>query len=299
MKQCSNSCVGILYCGDLGAALGRLLRRTGAQVVTTCEGRSARTRERAESAEVELLPTLDDVIRTADVLISVVLPEAAEPIAQQCANRQHLATSNCLFIDANSIDLNTLSSIHGIVASSGIRFVDAAIHGAARLDELGVMYVSGVHASAAETLFGRGMRVLPLGDQVGQATRMKLLMASQSKCLNLLFLQIAVLADHAGMLEQFLAEARSFYPEIMAAIERMLPTYPQHAVRRVTELQGIERFAHSVDAPHQIIGAAREFLQTVAGEWNGKQRPTRPCDISTIIKLATAAEPPKSKEIRI
>jgi 3-hydroxyisobutyrate dehydrogenase-like beta-hydroxyacid dehydrogenase len=246
---------------------------------------------------VELLPTLDDVVRTADVLVSVVLPEAAEPLAQQCAKRQRFATSNCLFIDANSIDLNTLSSIHGIVEGSGIRFVDAAIHGtAARLGEMGVMYVSGVHASEAEPLLGRAMRVLPLGDQVGQASRMKLLMASQSKCLNLLFLQIAVFADHAGMLEQFLAEARTFYPEVMVAIERMLPTYPQHAARRVTELQSIERFAQSVDAPHEIIGAAREFLQAVAGEWNGKLRPTRPCDISTIIRQAAAAAPPKPEE---
>ena len=69
---------------------------------------------------------------------------------------------------------------------------------------MGVMYVSGVDTVEAEALFGRAMRVLPLGDQIGQATRMKLLMAGQSKCLNLLFLQIAVLADNAGMLEQFL-----------------------------------------------------------------------------------------------
>jgi 3-hydroxyisobutyrate dehydrogenase-like beta-hydroxyacid dehydrogenase len=242
---------------------------------------------------MHILATLDDVIASADVLVSVVLPDAAEGVARQCAERRHLVTSNCLFIEANSIDLNTLSTIEGVLTSAGIRLVDAAIHGgAARLEEQGVVYLSGVHAAEAEALFHPVLRVLCLGASMGQATRMKLLMAGQSKCLTVVFLQVAVLAAKAGMLKEFLAEARTFYPEIMAAIDRMLPTYSEHALRRVTELQNIECFARSVGAPHQILHAARDFLQTVAGGWNDAAGAKPP--LPEIIELAAlAASSPK------
>lgn len=288
-------CIGILYCGDLGAALGHALKKTGARVITTCEGRSLRTRERAADAGVHILATLDELIREADVLVSLVMPDAALDIAQQCANRKDLAKPGCLFVDANSIDLSTLFSVQDAFAGTAIRFVDAAIHGgAAKLETMGVMYISGSDAAEAAERFAPVMRVLSLGDEIGQATRMKLLMAGQSKCLNLLFLQVAVLACKAGMLDVFLNESKTFYPEIMVAIERMLPTYPRHAARRVIELESIEDFARSVDAPHQMVHSARDFLQAVASEWNSRSTPPR--DISTIVELAASPPSPKESE---
>ncbi|MGF1578050.1 MAG: DUF1932 domain-containing protein [Gemmataceae bacterium] len=281
-------CVGILYCGDLGAAMARSLRKTGIRVVTTCEGRSSRTRERADDAEVEILSSLNEVVRNADLLVSVVLPDAAEALAQACAERNQLAPPNALFLDVNSIDLESLASIERVTRDAGFRYVDGAIHGgAARLEQMGVLYLSGPHIAEVETVFAPAFRVLALGETLGHATRMKLLMAGQSKCLNMLFLQIATLAHNAGMLDEFLTESRTFYPAIMTAIERMLPTYPVHAARRVTELQGIENLARSVDANDQIIRAARELLQTVAGAWRSAEDLT-PLDIPSIVKLAAS-----------
>lgn len=281
-------CIGILYCGDLGTALARLLRQTGVRVITTCEGRSQKTVWRAKSAEAEILATLDDVVRTADVIVSVVLPDAAEEVARHCADRKHLTKDKCLFIDTNSIDLGVLRSIQNMMQDAGIRFVDAAIHGgAARLHDMGVMYISGVHSAEAADVFGAVLRVLPLGEQIGQATRMKLLMAGQSKCLNVLFLQIAVLASKAGMLESFLTETQTFYPEIMAAIQRMLPTYPEHAIRRVTELKSIENLARETGSPYQIIQSSREFLEMLVRGWGEFPPPSQ--DISVITKSAASS----------
>ncbi len=293
-SHAQSRCIGVLYCGDLGTALANVLRKTGARVVTTCEGRSSRTQQRARSAGVEILGSLSEVIEAADVLFSVVLPDAALDVAQQCFKYNDLVAGESFFVDVNSIGLTELSSMEALLAETRFRFVDSAIHGgASHLEQKGVVYVSGPHAQDIETLFAQTMRVMSLGTKIGQATRMKLLMAAQSKCLNLLFLQIANLAHNAQMLEEFLAESRRFYPEIMVAIERMLPTYPRHGARRITELQNIENFAQAVDAPSEIIASARDLLQSAVGQWNNAATP--PSNISEIIRL-TATTPCSHQE---
>lgn len=284
------STVGILYCGDLGAALARLLKKAGVRLVTTCEGRSPRTQARAEAAEVEILPTLDAVASAADVVISLVLPDAAHELARQYANRRPLCPDESLFVDANSIDLQTLAAIETTLAAADIRFVDAAIHGGAKtLEQLGVMYVSGPDAGAVNAICGPAVRVHSLGEQVGQATRMKLLLAGLSKGLNALFLEIAISSHNAGMMDEFLDETKQFYPGIMTAIDRMLPTYPQHAARRVVELQSIEDLATSVGAPRQIVQSARGLLQAVAGAWHEEWQATVEMDIPRIVTIAAVA----------
>lgn len=286
-RQADNGTVGVLYCGDLGAALARTLTEEGVRVVTTCEGRTRRTRERSEAAEIEILPTLDDVAAQADIVVSLTLPAAAEQVAREYAERRHHCPPGSLFVEANSIDLQTLTTIQTIFAEAGIRFVDAAIHGGAKtLPQLGVMYVSGPDVHRVAERFGSSIRVHSLGDEIGQATRMKLLMAGLSKGLNALFLEIAILAHRAEMSEQFLSEARTFYPGLMTAIDRMLPTYPQHATRRVMELQSIEEMARGLGASHQIMHAAGECLQAAAGTWQNEPPSASALDVPQIIALA-------------
>ncbi|MEO8494843.1 MAG: NAD(P)-binding domain-containing protein [Planctomycetota bacterium] len=289
-RRADVSTVGILYCGDLGAAIARLLQRAGVRVVTTCEGRSRRTRERAQSAEVEILPTLDAVASVADVVVSLVLPGAATDVAREYVNRRSLCPRDSLFVDANSIDVPTLAAMDSTLAAAGIRFVDAAIHGGAKsLAELGVMYVSGRDAQDVSQVFSEAICVHSLGERVGQATRMKLLLGGLSKSLNALFLEIGILSHNADLLDEFLGEAKRFYPGIMTAIDRMLPTYPQHAARRVVELQSIEGLARSVCAPCQMVASARELLKAAAGAWHEEWQTTGEMDISRMITIAATA----------
>jgi hypothetical protein len=59
--------VGIVSPGAMGSAVGRALREGGARVVATVAGRSPRTVGLAEG--LELMPSLDDVVTAADVLL--------------------------------------------------------------------------------------------------------------------------------------------------------------------------------------------------------------------------------------
>ncbi len=260
-----NTCVGILYCGDMGSALAQLLREQGFRVTTTCEGRGRRTRERAQRAGIEILPTLDDVIRVADIVVSLVLPDVALNTARQYAARCQLAPPGTLFVDANSVDVDELREIEGAFQGTKIELVDATIHGGAgRLRDLAVLYLGGTAASELTARLDKFMRTEIVGPRLGDAKRMKLLLAALSKSLNVLFLEVALLAQKAGSLDLLLSQTKFFYPGIMTAIERMLPTYPEHAARRVVELESIQHLAHELDAPHGMIDAARQLLASVS-----------------------------------
>ena len=83
----------VLSPGDLGAGFGALLRELGHRVVTTLEGRSDETRRRTERAGLEILPGLRDVIATADVVVSLVPPAAALPLARRYASERSVTVS--------------------------------------------------------------------------------------------------------------------------------------------------------------------------------------------------------------
>ncbi len=299
MNAKRSSVVGILYCGDLGSAVARLLRRSGVRVVTTCADRSGRTRERAAECDIEILSSLDDVVRESDLVISLVLPTAAIDVARQFADRSHLCPESTVFVDANSTGLEVVSEIEQMLVGQNIDFVDATIHGgAARLEQIGVMYVSGRTANKVETIFRNILQVRWLGDQIGMATRMKLLLAGFSKSLNALFLEIVGLSHNAGMMEQFLEGCRHFYPGVMTAIERMLPTYPQHAARRVGELQYIQSLADTCQARHGMIDAAAELLQMLSVvKWDGQRLSATPADIPEIVRQAAQACHPQTQPV--
>ncbi|GAA0454332.1 hypothetical protein Ade02nite_02740 [Paractinoplanes deccanensis] len=85
--------VAVVSAGFMGSALGAALLSGGARVVTTLEGRSARSRRLAESAGLEILPTLADVLAAADVVLSVTPPAAATDAARAIAAAHRSARS--------------------------------------------------------------------------------------------------------------------------------------------------------------------------------------------------------------
>jgi hypothetical protein len=67
----------------MGSGLGWALRQGGARVVSTVDGRSARTARLG--ADLELLPALQDVVAAADVVLIVTPPGAAIAAARSVA----------------------------------------------------------------------------------------------------------------------------------------------------------------------------------------------------------------------
>lgn len=78
--------VGILSPGEMGSALGRLLRQHSFRVVTNLQGHSNRSRELAAQNGIEDAGSDEALLSTAEILISVLEPSHAEATAQPVAS---------------------------------------------------------------------------------------------------------------------------------------------------------------------------------------------------------------------
>ncbi len=257
--------VGLLYPGEMGAALSSLLRRRGTPVVTTVCGRSAATARRAAEGGAVVVGCLADVVRASDVVFSVIVPSAAEEVAHQYAELAHLAPAGAVFVDANSIAPDKAAAMARRLESRGRSFVDASINGLAKnLATSGTLFLSGPRAGEIERLFAGAVRVRVLGNAVGRASAMKMLLGGLSKGICALFAELALLAERQGMLEEMLDATATTYAGVAAVAERMLPTYARHAGRRATEMEELEATARAAGLEPCVITAVRELHERFA-----------------------------------
>jgi len=287
--------VGILYPGDMGATMGTLLRAHGTDVVTTLAGRSPRTRTLCDAAGLTVLDSVADVARAADVVVSLVPPSAALAVAQDFVEQRPAGARARLYVDANSISPRTAAAIAELVEERGVSFVDASIRGlAARVANHGILYLSGARAPEVAVLFDPCLRVQYVGDEPGRASMLKMLMGGMSKGLAALFLQISLAAREADLVDEFLAGCRLYYPDVVAAMEQVLPTYPQHAGRRAEEMQEVEQAMSDLGLHAGVVGEAKRLFaaladSTLAERYARRCAPAR--DVSEMIEVIALEQP--------
>src|SRR5256714_607945 len=257
--------VGVLYCGEMGASLASVLSSRGVRVVTTARGRSDATIRCCRAAGCVILDSFADVAAQSDVVISVVPPSAAEEIAEAYCIEAHRAPANALFVDLNSIGPELAMTLAERVSSSGRGFVDGAINGLAKnLTTSATLFLSGPRASEVADLFGQHVRVRLLGHEFGRASAMKMLLSGLSKGVCALFAETALTAHRRGMLNEMIAAYEQIYPGIMTLIQRMFPTYSQHAVRRATEMRQLVETARASGVEPIALEGARELHDQLA-----------------------------------
>src|SRR5258708_37651994 len=69
--------VGILSPGEMGSGVGTVLHQHGLRVLTSLAGRGPESRERAAKAGFEDVADLATLVRTCDVVLSILPPAVA------------------------------------------------------------------------------------------------------------------------------------------------------------------------------------------------------------------------------
>ncbi|MDD1749070.1 MAG: twin-arginine translocation signal domain-containing protein, partial [Methanothrix sp.] len=77
--------VGIMSPGDMGSAVGQTLVKHGLTVIAALGERSARTRALAAEVGIADVGTLENLVRQADLIMSILVPDAAIVAAQRVA----------------------------------------------------------------------------------------------------------------------------------------------------------------------------------------------------------------------
>jgi 3-hydroxyisobutyrate dehydrogenase-like beta-hydroxyacid dehydrogenase len=228
--------IGVVSPGAMGSALADTLVRGGARVVTTLAGRSERSARLAATAPIELLPDLAAVVREAEVVLSVVPPEAAPTVADDVAVAAEEESVAPLYADLNAISPATARGLAG----GRLELVDGSISGPPPAKGRTTrVYLSGPRAGEIVALPFAGVELVVVGDEVGSASAVKMSTASVYKGTSALLAQ-ALLAAHAnGVLEHVLADLRAAAPHLVSNVERRVAVAASKSGRFVGEMREI------------------------------------------------------------
>ncbi len=72
------------------------------------------------------------------------------------------------------------------------------------------------------------------------------------------------MARAAGVADFFLERCRSFYPGVMDVIDRMVPTYPQHAGRRAEEMAELAEAIAALGLRADMVAATAAVTRAIA-----------------------------------
>ena len=157
-----NAVVAVIAPGMMGAAVGKRLVDHGIKVLTSIEGRSAETRQRAKTAGMAAVS--DDEIATSDFILSILPPGDAIALAQRFVPALTASNSKPVYVDCNAVSPPTVERIAAAIAPTGSPFVDAGIIGSPpKPNDAGPrFYASGpqAHRFARLKEFGLDVRVL-------------------------------------------------------------------------------------------------------------------------------------------
>jgi 3-hydroxyisobutyrate dehydrogenase-like beta-hydroxyacid dehydrogenase len=249
--------VGLLHPGEMGSAVGSVLRGRGHRVVWASEGRSTETRKRAEEAGLEDAGSVEELVRRSDVILSVCPPSAALEVAGAVAG------FGGVFVDANAIAPGTAREVEAVIAAGGGDCVDGGIVGAPPREAGSTrLYLSGADAAEAAELFaGSILEARVVSDEVGDASAVKMAYAAWTKGTAAMLLAIRELAFRQGVEEALLAEWDLSQPELRDRFARAARSAEAKGWRWVGEMEEIADAFEAAGLPGGFHRAAAEVYR--------------------------------------
>ena len=208
--------IGFIGFGKVAQNLAGIIESDDINFITSAESRSPETVENIKNSNVEVLDTFRQVAYRSDILISATSPKNALETA-----RKYGKYAKGIYLDLNNISPDTTSEINKAVGN----LVDGAIIGKIDSDNP-TLYLSG--RSASELLFlNEFIQTKVISDEIGVASRLKLLRSAYAKTLSVLLIESVEIARSNALEEEFfetlaLTEGENFKEKSLSRIENTL-----------------------------------------------------------------------------
>lgn len=258
-------CVAIISPGDMGHAVGRVLAENGFDVITCLEGRSDRTRGLAERAGIRDVRSYEELVREADLVLSILVPAEAATVAGRVADAIRASEQATYFADCNAVSPETARKMAEKITAVGGRFIDGSIIGFPPAPGIVPrMYVSGRHASIMDALNGKGIEVVQIGEHVGQASGLKMCYAGLTKGTFALYYAVLAAADNLDLFGRLCEELAHSQAEVYARMQQHLPRLPSKAHRWIGEMEQIAATFEETGITPLFHDAAAEMYRLIS-----------------------------------
>ena len=256
--------IGILGIGEMGTAVAKLLHDNGIRVVTTLDGRSAKTKTNAAIAGVEDLGSLGEVVKVSDLVLSMLSSKVAQQVAHLVGKTAKDLGVHSMYGEFNAIAPTTIQAIEKDIGGS-MDVVDGGIVGGPTNLSAATFYLSGPRANEVAAISDFGFNTRVLGDVVGQASGMKLCYAGMTKGLSTMALDLLLAAATLGVDGPVLEQYQRSMPGVLQFVDRFVPGNPKRAVRRSEEMPEVAIMMDSLGFDGSIHRAAYKRMK-----WLGK-----------------------------
>lgn len=262
------SVVAVIAPGMMGSAVGKRLVENGLKVTTVLGGRSEETASRARAAG--LIPVDEAEAVTADVVMSIVPPAAALPLAERLLPYLQGTPRKPIYVDCNAVQPRTVERIAAVITATGCPFVDAGIIGGPpRAGYDPVFYASGEAAPRFAALGQHGLKVRALDGAIGAASAVKMSYAGITKGFTALGAAMMLAATREGTADTLYRELSESQPQLFAWLTRQMPQMYSKAYRWVAEMEEIAEFVGEDRAARQIIGGMAPLYERLAEDFAG------------------------------
>jgi 3-hydroxyisobutyrate dehydrogenase-like beta-hydroxyacid dehydrogenase len=262
--------IAIIGAGEMGGAVGRRLRETGARVLVSLAGRSAASEERVRRAVLEVVNDDHQLANGVDYILSIVPPAAAIEVAERLHTPLRDAAAPPLFADCNAIAPATMLRIERLLEPLPV--IDAGIIGGPPLTgsqdpSAGPrFYASGPHAHRLAALSDYGLDIAVMDAPIGAASGLKLAYAGLTKGFTALASAIVTVASRDGLASALRSELARSQPELLERVDRYVPAMFPKAYRWVAEMEQIAEFIADPGVGATIYEGAARLFEAVADD---------------------------------
>lgn len=221
-------------------------------------------RDAAKARGTASARSLAEAAQGASVIFSLVTADKALEAATSAAAAIEPGT---LFLDCNSCAPSTKAQSADKIEAAGGRYVDVAVMAPVHPKRhLTPLLLSGPHAQAAlGFVSGLGMKAAIAGDQIGQASSIKMLRSVMIKGFEALTAECILAARRAGVETAVIASLQASDPGFdwtarsAYNLERMMV----HGVRRAAEMDEVARTVSDLGLPDRMSRAIAGWQQQI------------------------------------
>jgi len=267
--------IGVVSPGDMGQAIAGRLKESGMNVHTALDGRSERTRSLARAAGLTDCGSMEKLVATCELVISVINPGEALSVARQVAAAMKKTGRKIAFADLNAVSPQTARDTAAMIREAGGLFIDGGIIGPPPRGEKDKprIYVSGPDAYLFEQIKHPNILVRVMSERIGDASGVKMCYAAMTKGTTALAVELLMAARRLGVEQALEKELRDSRSDVFDWQMKNIPSMPPKAYRWVPEMQEIAKTFGEFGMSRRIFEGATDMYEFIASTPLGKESP--------------------------
>jgi len=267
--------VGVVSPGDMGQAIAGRLKESGLNVYAALESRSERTRALAREAGLTDCGTMEKLVATCELVLSVINPGESLNVARQVAAAMKKTGRGIAFADLNAVSPQTARDGDRMIRDAGGLYIDGGIIGPPPRGEKDKprIYVSGPDAYLMEQIVHPNLLIRVMSERVGDASGVKMCYAAMTKGTTALAVELLVAARKLGVEQALEKELRESRNDVFEWQMKNIAVMPPKAYRWVPEMEEIAKTFGELGLTPRMFEGATDVYAMVAATPLGKESP--------------------------